>query len=197
MARYIKANPLVAQYLQLEDERNKVSDGNYLFWQNDMLKFGPLTQLNDILVKIGGIALMPHEARSEQDGTICRPLPRATDARFQQPIKDNVNDAIVGDDTNTEQGADGESENTESTNTDQGADDEGENTESTEHGSDGEGENTKSTNTEQGADGEGEKTESTDNGGNSNEGQANEENAESDQQPEASESEQTESETEK
>ena len=112
MARYIKANPLVAQYLQLEDERNKVSDGNYLLWQNDMLKFGPLTQLNDILVKIGGIALMPHEARSEQDGTICRPLPRATDARFQQPIKDNVNDGIVGDNTNTEQGADGEAENT-------------------------------------------------------------------------------------
>ena len=116
MARYIKANPLVAQYLQLEDERNKVSDGNYLLWQNDMLKFGPLTQLNDILVNIGGIALMPHEARSEQDGTICRPLPRATDARFQQPIKDNVNDAIVGGNSeSTEQGEDGEGENTEST----------------------------------------------------------------------------------
>lgn len=80
-----------------------------------MLKFGPLTQLNDILVKIGGIALMPHEARSEQDGTICRPLPMATDARFQQPIKANVNDVIVGGNTNTEQGADGEGENTEST----------------------------------------------------------------------------------
>lgn len=105
MARYIKANPLVARYLQLENDRNMVSDGNYLFWQNDMLKFGPLTQLNDILVKIGGIALMPHEARSEQDGTICRPLPMATDARFQQPIKANVNDAIVG----------GEGENKEST----------------------------------------------------------------------------------
>lgn len=116
MARYIKANPLVAQYLQLENERNKVSDGNYLFWQNDMLKFGPLTQLNDILVKIGGIALMPHEARSEQDGTICRPLPRATDARFQQPIKDNVNDATVGGNTeSTEHGSDDEGENTEST----------------------------------------------------------------------------------
>lgn len=115
MARYIKANPLVARYLQLENDRNIVSDGNYLFWQNDMLKFGPLTQLNDILVKIGGIALMPHEARSEQDGTICRPLPTATDARFQQPIKANVNDAIVGDNTNTEQGADGEGENSEST----------------------------------------------------------------------------------
>ena len=115
MARYIKANPLVARYLQLENERNTVSDGNYLFWQNDMLKFGPLTQLNDILVKIGGIALMPHEARSEQDGTICRPLPRATDARFQQPIKANVNDAIVGGNPeSTEHGSDDEGENTES-----------------------------------------------------------------------------------
>ena len=126
MARYIKANPLVARYLQLENDRNMVSDGNYLFWQNDMLKFGPLTQLNDILVKIGGIALMPHEARSEQDGTICRPLPMATDARFQQPIKANVNDAIVGDNTNTEQGADGKGENTEST--DNGSSNEGEST---------------------------------------------------------------------
>ena len=133
MARYIKANPLVAQYLQLEDERNKVSDGNYLLWQNDMLKFGPLTQLNDILVKIGGIALMPHEARSEQDGTICRPLPRATDARFQQPIKANVDDAIVGGNTeSTEQDANGEGENTEST--EQDANGEGENTESTDKG---------------------------------------------------------------
>lgn len=117
MARYIKANPLVARYLQLENERNTVSDGNYLFWQNDMLKFGPLTQLNDILVKIGGIALMPHEARTEQDGTVCRPLPMATDPRFQQPIKANVNDAIVSGDTtdNTEQGADGEGKSNAST----------------------------------------------------------------------------------
>lgn len=95
MARYIKANPLVARFLNLGNERNTVSDGNYLFWQADMLKFGPLTQLNDILVKIGGLALSPHEAREEQDGTVCRQLPLATDARFQQPIKANVNDAIV------------------------------------------------------------------------------------------------------
>lgn len=95
MARYIKANPLVARFLNLDNERNTVSDGNYLFWQADMLKFGPLTQLNDILVKIGGLALSPHEAREEQDGTVCRQLPLATDARFQQPIKANVNDTVV------------------------------------------------------------------------------------------------------
>lgn len=120
MARYIKANPLVARYLQLENDRNTVSDGNYLFWQNDMLKFGPLTQLNDILVKIGGIALLPHEARTEQDGTVCRPLPMATDARFQQPIKATANDAMVNDNTNngeeeTAQGAGSENEGESST----------------------------------------------------------------------------------
>lgn len=106
MARYIKANPLVARYLQLENDRNTLSDGNYLFWQNDMLEFGPLTQLNNTLAQIGGIALMPHEAREEQDGTVCRPLPMAIDARFQQPNKTNVNEVIVNEPTEeeTEQG---------------------------------------------------------------------------------------------
>lgn len=115
MARYIKANPLVARYLQLENDRNTVSDGNYLFWQNDMLKFGPLTQLNDILVKIGGVALLPHEAREEQDGTVCRPLPMATDARFQQPIKANVNDAVVGSGSDADTSADSEEQPEQST----------------------------------------------------------------------------------
>lgn len=82
MARYIKANPKVAVFLRVENERNTVKDGNYLLWQADMLKFGPLTQLNEILVQIGGIALMAHEAREEQDGIVTRPLPRATDPRF-------------------------------------------------------------------------------------------------------------------
>lgn len=82
MARYIKANPKVAKFLDLERDRNTVSDGNYLLWQADMLAFGPLTQLPEILQQIGGIALMAHEAREEQDGTVCRPLPVATDPRF-------------------------------------------------------------------------------------------------------------------
>lgn len=89
MARYIKVNPLVAKYLQLESDRNAVKDGNYLLWQSDMLKFGPLTQLTEILTQIGGIALMPHEAREEQDGTVTRPLPQATDSRFIMPVREN------------------------------------------------------------------------------------------------------------
>lgn len=98
MARYIKVNPLVAKYLQLESDRNTVRDGNYLLWQSDMLKFGPLTQLTEILTKIGGIALMPHEAREEQDGTVTRPLPQATDSRFIMQVKENTQDGdLVGD----------------------------------------------------------------------------------------------------
>ena len=82
MARYIKANPKVAKFLNLESDRNTVKDGNYLLWQADMLAFGPLTQLDNTLQQIGGIALLPHEAREEQDGTVTRPLPQATDPRF-------------------------------------------------------------------------------------------------------------------
>lgn len=85
MARYIKANPLVAKYLNLENDRNAVKDGNYILWQGDMLAFGPLTRLNETLAAIGAIALMPHEAREEQDGTVTRALPEATDPRFVVP----------------------------------------------------------------------------------------------------------------
>lgn len=82
MARYIKVNPLVADYLNLCNDRNTVKDGNYLMWQADMLRFGPLTQLTETLKQIGGLALMPHEAKEEQDGTVVRDLPIAEDPRF-------------------------------------------------------------------------------------------------------------------
>ena len=95
MARYIKANQKVAAYLHLENDRLKLKDGNYILWQGDMTAFGPLPMLNDTLTKIGGIALMPHEAKQEQDGTVVRPLPVATDERFimetvtEQPEDEN------------------------------------------------------------------------------------------------------------
>ena len=82
MARYIKANVKVAQYLHLENDRNQVKDGNYLLWQADMLAFGRLAELPQILGQIGGIALAAHEAREEQDGIVVRKLPIAADSRF-------------------------------------------------------------------------------------------------------------------
>lgn len=83
MARYIKANAKVVQYLHLENERNMLGDGNYLLWQNDMMRLGKLTELPAILKRIGAIALLPHEARQEQDGVTRRVLPEAEDERFR------------------------------------------------------------------------------------------------------------------
>lgn len=92
MARYIKVNSKVAKFLHLENDRLQVKDGNYILWQGDMLAFGPLPMLNDTLTKIGGISLLPHEAKQEQDGTECHVLPVATDERFvmEQTKADNT-----------------------------------------------------------------------------------------------------------
>nr|DAO84594.1 MAG TPA: hypothetical protein [Bacteriophage sp.] len=96
MARYIKVNPKVAQYLHLESDRNRVKDGNYLLWQADILPFGRLTELLEILERIGGIALLAGEARQEQDGTVIHELPEATDEAFKivvvkQPEEEQTN----------------------------------------------------------------------------------------------------------
>lgn len=110
MARYIKANGKVAEYLKLQNDRNKVTDGNYLLWQADMLAFGRLTELPQILEQIGGLALQAHEAREEQDGTVVRKLPVATDPRFvveeatEQPGNADTPTDVPETDTDTEAG---------------------------------------------------------------------------------------------
>lgn len=128
MARYIKANPKVVQFLRLESDRNKIKDGNYLLWQADILPFGRLTELPQILEQIGGIALLAHEAREEQDGTVCRELPTATDPRFivekdaepETPVKGETTEeteAVEGNQPGNETPveAEGESENESTT----------------------------------------------------------------------------------
>lgn len=97
MVRYIKVNPKVAQYLHLESDRNRVKDGNYLLWQADILPFGRLTELPEILERIGGVALLAGEARQEQDGIVIHELPEATDEAFKivvvkQPEKETDTD---------------------------------------------------------------------------------------------------------
>ena len=118
MARYIKANPKVAQFLRVENDRNQVKDGNYLLWQADILPLGRLTDLPQILEQIGGIALMAHEARQEQDGTVLRELPTATDPRFvvekdETPAEDEANNTEVAEEP-AEQPTDGAAESEES-----------------------------------------------------------------------------------
>lgn len=121
MARYIKANPKVAQFLRVENDRNQVKDGNYLLWQADILPLGRLTDLPQILEQIGGIALMAHEARQEQDGTVVRELPTATDPRFvvekdETTAEDEANNTEVAEEP-AEQPTDGAAESEESSET--------------------------------------------------------------------------------
>lgn len=118
MARYIKANPKVAQFLRVENDRNQVKDGNYLLWQADILPLGRLTDLPQILEQIGGIALMAHEARQEQDGTVVRELPIATDPRFvvekdETTAEDEANNTEVAEEP-AAQPTDGAAESEES-----------------------------------------------------------------------------------
>lgn len=128
MARYIKANPKVVAYLNLSRIRNKVKDGNYLLWQSDMLSFGPLTQLSQILTQIGAIALLPYEARQEQDGTITRTLPQATDERFIVETYTPSYEPSYSDDENLGEITDGTSESTEADSSEASSDDESEET---------------------------------------------------------------------
>ena len=114
MARYIKANPKVAQFLRVENDRNQVKDGNYLLWQADILPLGRLTDLPQILKQIGGIALMAHEARQEQDGTVLRELPTATDQRFVVEKKEVTTETT---EEPAEQPTDGAAESEESSET--------------------------------------------------------------------------------
>ncbi|MGM9871316.1 MAG: hypothetical protein ACI31E_05940 [Muribaculaceae bacterium] len=100
MAYYIKANPLVAAHLELTRDRNILPDGNYILWQSDMLRFGPLSLLPATLSQIGAIALLPHEAREEQDGTVNRPLPAATDPRFIITEAETETDPVPETDNN-------------------------------------------------------------------------------------------------
>ena len=118
MARYIKANPKVAQFLRVENDRNQVKDGNYLLWQADILPLGRLTELPQILEQIGGIVLMAHEARQEQDGTVVRELPTATDPRFvvekdETTAEDEANNTEVAEEP-AEQPTEGAAESEES-----------------------------------------------------------------------------------
>ncbi|MCM1020827.1 MAG: hypothetical protein NC403_01320 [Muribaculaceae bacterium] len=126
MARYIKANPLVAKYLNLENDRNAVKDGNYILWQGDMLAFGPLTRLNETLAAIGAIALMPHEAREEQDGTVTRALPEATDPRFvvSAPVVEITEDETTDTAENDEPQTPAEGEEAEPETTDENPEEE-------------------------------------------------------------------------
>lgn len=90
MPYYIKARKKVAEAAGLDGKRLRLADGNYMLWQNDLLLVSPrpLWEMEQTCVEIGALMLTPTEARAEQDckdPSLCRPLPEAAEAKWQEP----------------------------------------------------------------------------------------------------------------
>lgn len=113
MVRYYKVNSKVAEYLGVKSERNLFKDGTYLLWQNDLLRFGPLTDIPGILRSIGGIGLTSSEAKQEQDGTVLRPLPEAEDIRFKTDTGKYTAEKTTVDEVGVSESEDSQTKNEE------------------------------------------------------------------------------------
>ena len=81
MHQFIKANGKVAAFLGLATQRSQFPDGNFLLWKLDLIPLGGNS--DDTLRMIGGVGMTSIEARKEQKGESCIPLPMAEDVRFR------------------------------------------------------------------------------------------------------------------
>lgn len=89
MAFYIKCNEKTYQAIGAPAERVKLSDGNHIAWQADFTRFEEWPDIRAIATRTGSLLLQPSEAREEQDGVCCRPLPEATDSRFRMESEES------------------------------------------------------------------------------------------------------------
>lgn len=95
---YIKVNPKVADYLELTSQRGMLPDGNYLLWKHDLISLGGNNE--ETLARIGAVGMDGRQARDEQKGKSCTPLPIATDERFRMEpaeIEENVEQEPVAE----------------------------------------------------------------------------------------------------
>ena len=110
MERYVKANRKVVEYLHLENDRTQLSDGSFLLWMQDIMAFGSLVNFDQILARIGAVALDGESARQEQDGEYTHPLPVATDERF---IVDEKEEPTTGETDDKEESSSGNADGKE------------------------------------------------------------------------------------
>lgn len=82
---FVKVTPYAAKKMQLEKERFKTADGNYLLRQMDFMVFGPLSRLEEYAAKVGGVILRDSEAAANQRGETNTPLPAPTDPEWAAP----------------------------------------------------------------------------------------------------------------
>jgi hypothetical protein len=122
MAYYVKANRKVYERFNFSvGERFQLKDTNYLLWQADLLKLGnelniPIGTdfegyLREVAAQIGALVLTAAEAKSEQDGTSCRELPEAKDARFlieAEKTEDAAEPETTGEAKSEDEGEEGD-----------------------------------------------------------------------------------------
>lgn len=109
---YAKVGRKVITHLGLEGQRRQFADGSYMVWFRDIRAIDRdwLAHPEETMAAIGGVLLSHAEAYEEQQGTVCRPLPAATDPRFVEdsPAGDGETDAEV--ETEAETGPEAETE---------------------------------------------------------------------------------------
>lgn len=91
MAYYIKVRENVAEDMGLKKIRNKTADGGYLLWQADLNGVSGKT-IFDRASAIGGICLLPEDARKEMDGSKINPFPDNESVQTSVEETDNTED---------------------------------------------------------------------------------------------------------
>lgn len=82
MPHYVKCNEKTYQRIGAPLNRVRTKDGCYLAWQADFTCFPEWPDMNAVASRTGSLLLQPTQAREEQDGSVLRPLPVATDEDF-------------------------------------------------------------------------------------------------------------------
>lgn len=82
MPHYVKCNEKTYRRIGAPLNRVRTKDGCYLAWQADFTCFPEWPDMNAVASRTGSLLLQPTQAREEQDGSVLRPLPVATDEDF-------------------------------------------------------------------------------------------------------------------
>lgn len=94
---YYKANPKVAEDLQVTALRRKLDDGNYILWFADMIELAKRLGVwgeDTVATMVGAVPLTPIQAKEEQDGKILRELPVPTVEKYVMPATTEGEDAV-------------------------------------------------------------------------------------------------------
>jgi len=101
MAFYIKVTKTVSDKLGLTEIRNRTADGNVLLWQADISSIKGNTII-ERASKVGGICLLPQQAKVEIDGTN-NPVEVSTPPEYENMPDEEIPDELTPSDLTNEE----------------------------------------------------------------------------------------------